>query len=94
MSNCATLAIHLAVTRYFFPNTARSTPRERWFNRWFVRRKLRLGFDELTMLVLMSVLAPFGLIEAIFWVAIVGRNLDWVYRLIETRPLRERRYVV
>jgi phosphatidylglycerophosphate synthase len=79
-----TLAIHLLITRFLFPNVARNMPRRRWFNKWFYRRNLRFGFDEVLMLVAISFLAPLGLFSYIFWVAIIGRNLDWIYRLIGT----------
>lgn len=79
-----TLIIHLLVTRRIFPYIAKNTTKERWFNKWFVKRKLRFGFDEVLMLITISLLAPFGLIIPIFWITIIGRNSDWIYRLIET----------
>lgn len=79
-----TLALHLVITRFIFPNIARNVPEKRWFNRGFHERKLRFGFDEVLMLVIISLLALFGFILPIFAVIIIGRNLDWVYRLTET----------
>ena len=82
-----TLIAHLVITRYLFPHIAKNTTKERWFNKWFVRQKLRFGFDEVLMLIMISVLAPFRLIIPIFWITMVGRNFDWIYRLIETEKV-------
>jgi len=78
-----TIGLHLVITRIIFPSIAANKPRRRWFNKWFWDRNLRFGFDEVFILMLISIFAPLKLISILFWIVILGRNFDWIYRFIE-----------
>lgn len=39
-----------------------------------------IGVDEITMQMLASILAPLGFFRTLFWIVIIGINLDWILK--------------
>lgn len=56
--------------------------RARW-KQWFLDRGIIPGFDIFTVFFLISVFTAAGKLETLVYVVIVGKNLDWLYRVWE-----------
>lgn len=56
--------------------------RARW-KQWFLDRGIIPGFDIFTVFFLITVFAVAGRLETLVYVVIVGKNLDWLYRVWE-----------
>lgn len=78
-----TISFSYILSKRLFPYTTKNTPKERPLNRFFIKRGLRFGFDEIDMQLMISALAPFLSVTAIFYIIIIGANLDWIYRTVE-----------
>lgn len=73
----------IIVHKYVLP-FASKTPliRSKW-KKWFVDRGMIPAFDIFTMYFLLSILCFIGNIEIFVLICIVGKNVDWIYRIWE-----------
>ena len=79
------IAVNQLIIRVICPYTTEYSPQQRVFNRFFVRNKLRFGFDEIDMQLMIVIMAPFENSAVILYSIITLMTLDWIYRVVECR---------
>lgn len=74
-----TLVVHFFVLPYI-----REYPvvRARW-KQWFLERGILPAFDIFLVFVLISLFSFLNEMQMLMWVVIIGKNLDWIYRVWE-----------
>ena len=55
------------------------------WKQWFLDRGIIPSFDIFTVYFLISVFALLGKLDILVYIVIVGKNLDWLYRVYECR---------
>ncbi|MFC5735400.1 CDP-alcohol phosphatidyltransferase family protein [Cytobacillus gottheilii] len=80
----ATIYIDLFVIQYVVvPYMKRNKLyRARW-KMWFLNRGIIPAFDIFTIYFLISIFAIFHNLESVVYIIIIGKNIDWIYRVWE-----------
>lgn len=79
-----TLYFDLLIVHVYILPCMRETPlrRARW-KQWCLDRGIIPGFDHFSLFFLISLGGLAGRLDWVIWVTLVGKNLDWLYRVYE-----------
>ncbi len=75
------LIVHL----YVLPCMRRVEMHRSMWKQWCLERGIIPGFDHFTLFFLISLGGLLGRLDWVIWVTLVGKNLDWMYRVYECR---------
>ncbi len=73
----------LIVHVYVLPCIRKVEMRRAAWKKWCLDRGIIPGFDHFTLFFLISLGALAGRLDWVVWATLVGKNLDWLYRVYE-----------
>ncbi|WP_017756435.1 CDP-alcohol phosphatidyltransferase family protein [Calidifontibacillus oryziterrae] len=73
----------IVVHKYVLPFMKKHPLVRASWKKWFIDRGMIPAFDIFTMYFLLSILCLVGSINSFVYIVIVGKNLDWIYRVWE-----------
>ncbi|GIN85262.1 hypothetical protein J6TS2_16480 [Heyndrickxia sporothermodurans] len=84
-----TIYFDLFIVHYYVLPYAKkhSLIRSKW-KKWFLSKGIIPAFDIFLIYFLISVFALFGKIELVIYIIIIGKNIDWIYRVWEVEKTK------
>lgn len=73
----------IVVHKYVLPFMKKQPLIRSPWKKWFVDRGMIPAFDIFTMYFLLSILCLIGKVDLFVYIVIVGKNIDWLYRVWE-----------
>lgn len=80
----------IVVLKYVTPFMKENSLVRAPWKKWFIDRGMIPSFDIFTMYFLLSILCLVGNIDWFVYIVIIGKNVDWIYRVSEC--IRTKRY--